>query len=64
MREFKIITGISIPDFDLGGIQTEYIVNAPNLSDAKIDAKKMFEVDFPELSKKYIVKTNCINPPL
>lgn len=62
MAEFKIITGISIPDFDLGGIQTEYTVTAPNLSDAKIDAEKLFKSDFPILSYKYPVTTKCINP--
>lgn len=60
IKQFKIITGINIPDLDIGGIQTEYLINAPNQSDAKKEAELMFKVDFPELSKKYIVKTNCI----
>ncbi len=56
-KKYVVRTGVTIPDLDLGGIQTGYEISAPNESDAKRDAKERFKSEFPMLSKKYQIHT-------
>lgn len=54
---FEVRVGIDIPEFDLGGIQTSYKIDAANLTDAEIKARKMFKMYFPLLTMGKPIKS-------